>query len=377
MRSPDLAPALMFPPLPRPDHLLSRWLSSPNQSLDLSQEEIDRILSRYNLTTPRSPIDVQGGGRSCRIILHTEQGKAILKRYKHTLILPAVRHSHSILLHLSERHFPAPRLIPTITGDTILVQEDGYYALFEYLEGYFQYHHYLLFPGQAQRFIHLAGESLAALHETLADFKPEGYNPDGFQSRTGKRWRELSWYLNRLRECRNALPALKASTQKNISRVIDQNATWLEDKLYALDETLRDANLPRYLIHGDYGPYNLFFKPKAPVVILDFELASLDWRLMDFAKALQHFTRSRLGFSWWKMKAFFEGYRRLSNLPEAEFSYLPEAWLFLILRRLVVCWERYCRQAHEPYIQESTEILALATWIEEHQQLLRDLIKSR
>jgi hypothetical protein len=45
-------------------------------------------------------------------------------------------------------------------------------------------------------------------------------------------------------------------------------------------------------------------------------------------------------------------------------SYLPDVWTFLTLRRLIVCWYRFCRDGKARWAAEAQEKLDLARWIE-------------
>jgi Ser/Thr protein kinase RdoA (MazF antagonist) len=106
------------------------------------------------------------------------------------------------------------------------------------------------------------------------------------------------------------------------------------------------------------------------VVILDFELARLDWRLTDIATALPSFARSRLGFSLPKMRAFVAGYRARCTVEADELALLPDVWRFLTLRRLIVCWQRFYDTHARRWLDEAAQRLALALWLSDNQPRL-------
>lgn len=352
--------------LPRPDRLFQR-LNVRQRPPQFDRVRAGSILDAYSLKILDEVVVPSGPGRSQNLIFGTAAGKKMLKRYKNVVGLDAVRHEHSILQRLAELDFPAPRLSATTAGETLVQDDDGYYALFDFLDGYFQYHNYLYSPAQTRQFIAMAGAALGALHGALEDFTPAGSNPNGFKSRDGERWRELGWFTEKLDLCRRELLALGLHD-------FAECAGWAEETLHGLDTRLRAARLPRLIIHGDYGPYNLLFKRGVPVVILDFEIARLDWRLTDLPKALGFFAWGRMGFNARRATCFLEGYVSRYPAEDAELRLLPDVWQFLNLRRLIVCWHRYSTTRAPQWLVEAQRRLDLARWLVNHQGLLSRLI---
>lgn len=350
------------PWLRRPDRLY--WRLPGQGQVRVASGKLQALLAGYGLEL-LGDLQAVHLGRGESVVAPTPAGMKVLKRYKATVSTEAIRHEHDILTHLARLDFPAPRLVAGPEGQTwSTAGGDEHYALFDYLDGYFHYHNYWLPPGRARQFIHDSGRALAALHEALREFSPSGHNPNGFQSHDGRRWRELDWFMKRLAECENS-PAHSGSRRRLRDRL-----ALLETELPRLDEALRRAGLPRRIIHGDYGPYNLLFKGGAPVVILDFELARLDWRLTDLAKAIPAFAQTRLGFSRSKMDAFLKGYGSLTPLPPGELHFLPLVWRFLALRRAIVCAHRFFQGGEAHWARQAEQKLRLASWVSRHQPAL-------
>jgi Ser/Thr protein kinase RdoA (MazF antagonist) len=306
-------------------------------------------------------------GRSENAIFETPAGKKMLKRYKKTVIPASLRYEHCILNHLAQIDFPAPRLNRTVEGETLLQKDGRCYALFDVLEGYFQYHNYFLLPGQLRRFIGMSGQALGALHNALRDFTPEEHHTNGFKSREDDRPRDLNLYIDKLDWCRQEMPRLQTDEAHILRRMCAEHASWITEILHDLNNRIEEAAPQRLIIHSDFGPYNLFFKPGAPIVILDFELAHLDWRLADLATALPFFASSRLGFSPKKMSYFLEGYRTSWPIGDRELRLLPAVWLFLTLRRVIFCWYRFCEAPAGRWLVEAQQKLKLARWLIDHQ----------
>ncbi|RPI35101.1 MAG: hypothetical protein EHM70_00735 [Chloroflexota bacterium] len=361
--------------IPRPDRLY-RQFAFRQQPSEIDQGKVRDILLDYGLFLLTPAVAPAGPGRSDTLVLETTDGVKLLKRYKSNLDAAAIRHEHSILRHLARVYFPAPRLTFTTSDDTFIQREDRIYALFDYFDGYFQYHNYFFLPAATRQFVAASGRALGLLHAVLKDFDPEGQNPNGFKSRQGERWRELDWFTEKLAWCKTKLPDLPNEAARELDGMMSKHSAWIESRLRELDVYLRAADPTRLIIHGDYGPYNLFFKQDRPVIILDFELARLDWRLSDLANALPSFARSRLGFNYTRMADFLGAYQSVFPIDQQELQLLPDVWLFLTLRRVIVCWHRYCETQAQGWLDEARQKLALAHWLIDQRIRLSELMLS-
>lgn len=360
--------------LPRPDRLYKQLRSRQAQAT-IARERVQNILSAFGIQYYDRGEVPNGSGRSDNLIVWTNVGKKLLKGYKTTLDYDAIIHEHSILRRLADVRFPAPRLNLAMNGQSIHQMGERYFAMFDVLEGYFQYHNYLFLPKHSRRFLTCAGQALGDLHTALEDFTPAGCQVNGFKSSDGDRWRDLDWYRNKLDASRRmTLADLVHRDVGEASRLMAQ-ARWIDERLCALDAELGAAALPRLIIHGDYGPYNLFFKPDEPVVILDFELARLDWRLTDLATAIGFFAKDRLGLHRGKMRLFLESYRSRSPIGQDELALLPAVWQFLTLRRAIVCWHRYTQTEASNWLSEALQKLELAQWLDHSREMLTNICR--
>lgn len=348
----------------RPGFLLA-GLKSYKARAALTRETTDAVLNEYGLELLREPALPPGGeGRSRTVLVHTNGGKKLLKQYKQSVTQAAIEEEHSILEYLAGIHFcSAPRLVTTRRGETIVQRDGKKFALFDFIEGGFQYYKYILLPHQTRDFITLAGDALAQLHETLASFTPTGTNPNGFASRTGDRWHDLKWYLDKLSEC------VRSTTTRTHS--LAERANELEGMLRALDAELSEMNLPRTTIHGDYGPHNLLFLKNAPVVILDFEIARLDWRALEVVNALWRFGGSSRALIRQKnMKWFFYAFNARLPLTPVELAAIPLLWNFSHVRRCILNWYEYQRAHDEFNLSKAYRHLELLDWLQDPHQLL-------
>lgn len=349
--------------LPRPGLLYYNLIFRRRQpKVDLAK--IKGVLAEYGLELMGDPQWPLGQGRGLTLVVHTPRGKKLLKRYKHTVIRPAITYEHSILTYLAQVDFPSPRLVTTKTGQTLVCRDEDNYALFDFIEGGFQYCRYVLFPGQAQHFVMIAGELLAILHTELQGCVPEGYNPNGFKSQNGDRWRELEWFLSRLTDCVAEASRLNGVAGGEHGAWLLTNAKYLEESLVQLDAMLKEASLPRLIAHGDYGPYNLLFRKNAPVVILDFEIARLDWRVFDLVDAWWRFCNDRLlGLRINKMIDLLDAYQSRLPLTKDELRLMPEVWKFLHIRRCIASWYKFNQTQAGFHLVRARQHLKLVDWM--------------
>lgn len=311
-----------FPMTPRPDRLLRRALARRAATLD--RRTVEAVAERFGLALRgRHRAVTSPGGRGAAVLLRSDQGELLLKRYKPSHEREAIEVEHSVLRELERQDVRAPRLVATPDGQTLLEHEGSIYAVFRYFAGYRHPHEYLMAPSDRRLLESAAGAALGDLHLALARHRPPPSPTNGFVSIRGARVRSVEWYTERL--AHTAAPR----------RV----RAWAHGALWGLWEEL-DDQLTRGVVHGDYGPYNLLVRSGEPPVVIDFELARLDWRLVDLATGIPRFAQRRTGFDVEAGRRVLEGYRKRTGLLPVESRLIPHLLAFLSLQRAAVCWSR-------------------------------------
>lgn len=331
------------------------------------------MIDAYDLELFNYHLKPQGGNRATNIIVQTSKGKKLVKKYKETLGRSTIVMEHSILEYLKMISFPAPHLYPSNSGDTLIECDNHFFAVFDYIEGGFQYQHYFLATGNQNRFIQIAGHVLGQLHRNLEDFLPQGYNPDGFKSKTEGRHRDMNWYLERLEHC------IKQNGNGNSDKktnLLQERSEYLKEEMCRLEDLLNRADLPRTVIHGDYGPYNLLFKKNGSVFVLDFEMARFEWRVAEIIRSWYRFCYDRSGFNLSKMQLLLDSYQADMPLTAEECQLIPEVWKFFNLRRTIRSWYRYHQASNAKMIMDAHQCLERIEWIETNQRKLLDIVGS-
>jgi Ser/Thr protein kinase RdoA (MazF antagonist) len=358
-----------MPFLPHPIFLYQK-IRSHLASYPQISHEFTVILKDYNFELKDYKLKPAGGNRSTSIFIQTSKGKKLLKKYKSTLGHSTIKQEHSLLRYLDKIGFPAPRLFPTKSGDTLKKFGHNYYALFDFIEDGFQYYNFLFFPKQSTEFIYTAGRTLGYLHKKLKNFNPQGFNPDGFQSKVKDRWRNLKWYKQKLDECKKKSTESKSKFLKDKLLTLVSKADYLTEELSRLDNLLLRSNLFRLIIHGDYGPYNLLFRKKAPTVVLDFEMARLDWRLVDIIQAWHRFCHGRFGFNLNKMKLFFNAYQDQMPVYSSELKLIADVWTHINIRGLIRNLHSYYSFGKDSSLESTIKSLRRIDWIAENKDIL-------
>jgi Ser/Thr protein kinase RdoA (MazF antagonist) len=316
--------------LPTPGRLIERArtrLSPP----PVDHWTLIEVLDRYGLAAIGRGRSVPLGWRNQNLIVGTNAGRKVVKRYRESSEAPAIVHEHSVLRYLASVGFPAPRLRSTPGGQTLVSLDGRYFAVSDFIEG-INLASYFFSRGTWLRLAEAAGQVLARLHQALQGFSPSGGHELGFTSFTGARARDASWHLYQLDVLTTATGGSSGSSAG--SGWLAKNAARIGEDIAELDETLREAPLSRVVVHGDFGLHNLMFRRDGSATVLDFELARLEWRLVDLAIVL-----SRLGVA--QGRAFLAGYRGVYDIPSDEWRFLPDVWRFYRLCGAIRSWHKF------------------------------------
>ncbi|MGH2382319.1 MAG: phosphotransferase enzyme family protein [Candidatus Limnocylindria bacterium] len=345
-----------WPSLPRPDRLLRRFMASrragpPDATILRAASDGFALPAPVRLEPVASP-----GGRGTVFAVRDAAGdRWLLKRYKTSLDDRDIEVEHAVLQRLGEIGFHAPRLRRGPSGTTVVHLDGARLALFALAVGHLHPHERVFSPPDRRRLDEQAGALLGDLHQALCGFEPPAASENGFSSLSGPRVRRVGWFTDRLELL--AESAIPADRER---REVAQAAGWISSELDRLDTLLEAAAPPRTVVHGDYGPYNLMLKAGRTPLIIDFELARIDWRLTDIATAIPRFAQRRTGFDRSAARRFLAGYRARTAIGPEELALLPAVAEYLALRRTVVCWDRHASSAGGAWFDQGRERLAFA-----------------
>ncbi len=331
---------------------------------------LQKIISEYDLNLINNNQRSVGGYRGVNLLIETSKGRKLLKKYKPTLGNSTITQEHSILKYLNKAKFPAPLLKTTKSDKTIVTIEKQKFALFDFIDRGYHYNNFILLQRQKNKYIKTAGRTLGYLHKLFLNFEPLGYNPDGFKAISGDRWRTTEWFIEKLNYCIKESDISDGSVIENKLKLLLNYADCYKDQLLGLDYSIKNTNIPSILIHGDYTPYNLLYINYNLVFVLDFEMARLDWRLVDIIRSWHAFCANKIGFDFKKMKIFFDAYQSHMPVLKDELILIPKVWKYFSIINLIQSWRGYFQAGSIDRLDKACHFMNGLKWINHHQQTL-------
>lgn len=343
--------------IPRPGRVV-QYVQSRLDKPQFDSDFVSQILAEYDIKLLQPPENLPLGRRSSNVLIHTTAGKKVLKRYREKWQLERIVYEHSILRQLEAIDFPAIRLFLTPQSESIVQQDGRNYALFDYIEGISYLANYIP-RTHLMHLYQLLGKILAQFHRQMAGFTPDGEFHLGYSAHDAERQRDLDWHLSVLDSLAAKGQSLKDAEAQTLIRQIDEQRGMIQQKLTHLDSILQEAQLPRLLIHGDYGQHNVLVQADGTVALLDFELSRLEWRLIDLIIVL-----SRTAVN--KGRAFMEGYQSEYPLTAQEWELFPQVWQSYMLRGVVQYCQNYFELGDVKRLHSAQQRLQQADWALEH-----------
>lgn len=303
----------------------------------------------------------RGSSKSPKVLISAAGGRYLLKRRAPSREgLARVGYCHAIQVHLSQRRFPLPKLMPTRTGNTMLQLGDRIYELFEYVPGN-SYDGSLDATGDA-------GRLLAFFHRLLASFQSD-HRP------TTASYHNVRSLDDRLAAVRDRIgdPGLAARLQEAYADAA------------ARVERLGIAGWPTQIVHADWHPGNMLFRGSRVVAVIDYDTARLCPRIIDIANGALQFSITMKGSdpaAWpddldvGRFKRFCRGYELVKGcvISTAELEALP--WL-MTEALIVEAALPVAATGHFAGIEGATFLRMVdrkAAWIREHAARLTALI---
>jgi Ser/Thr protein kinase RdoA (MazF antagonist) len=314
--------------------------------------ELAWVLSHYALGELRAVQRVERGFVNDNRVVETSSGRYFVKRRHPDLRRPdLIRAQHDLMGQLRRAGFPAPAIVPTLSGETFLALDGELYEVHEYIEGG---------PYDHDRPEHLeaAALTLGRYHTCVQGFAPQAlrdlgklYSPT-ILSRNLANLAE-AWELDREPDLAQIAHRLEAHALELATRFAGHDA------------------LPHLVIHGDYYAGNLLFDGDRIVGVVDYDKARWQPRVVELAEVLIYFASPRPGplrhlvypgfLQWEPFARFWRSYACVIVPDEHEVRALPDyircIWLSISLQRLLEKGPRLPEA-----LDALREVLALGDW---------------
>jgi homoserine kinase type II len=314
--------------------------------------ELRRVLGYYDLGELRAAWRIKLGFVNDNWAVETVRGQYFLKRRHPNLHRPdLIRVQHDLMEWLRQAGFPAPAIVPTVSGETFLALDGEFYEIHEYIEGQ---------PYDHDRPDHLeeAARTLGHYHTCVKGFTSQALRDLGAP------------YSPTI--LRTTLTDLGEAWGLDRDPDLAQIAGQLE--AHALDLAARFAGLgalPHLVIHGDYYGGNLLFDGDRIVGVVDYDKARWQPRVVELAEALIYFATERSGhlkhivysgtLDLGVVRQFLAAYTEMVSLSESEIHALPH-WIRTIWLCASLNPPLEPLMSPEAAPQAAPEVLALAGW---------------
>lgn len=240
-------------------------MSQPDRTPAASH--IARALGSYDIG-PVSAIEPLGGGHLNEPhVVAAGRGRYFVKLLApHLSAPPALEARHAFIEHLTAAAVPVPRLVRTAHGRTCARSDGRVVEVYEFVVGRA---HRRGDVTQAKA----AGEVIANLHRAALDFDPPA---PGIRRGWLAPEEDLA-YLDRYeQQMRTYVPAPEAfAPVEQVKRVVRKTSA-----------DLAAADLPTAMIHGDFRPGNLMYRPAGGPAITDFDYCHVAPLIFDLATAI-------------------------------------------------------------------------------------------
>jgi homoserine kinase type II len=229
--------------------------------------DVGHVLKFYDLGTLENVTKAYHGFVNETVFVQTSEGHFVLRRNHRRLNEESHRYRHAMMLWLNEQGFPAPDLLPTRDGETLLVLDGRSYEITRYISG----HEYD--PANPEHLLGV-GEMLARYHHAISGFDaPPGEPPLRYNAH-------------------NVMALSERLLERDIMGELYDILTWYDTRAAHLRSILPDSqyeNLPHLVIHGDIHRDNFLFVNNEVVSLLDYDQAAWDARIVDLADAIVGF----------------------------------------------------------------------------------------
>jgi len=307
-----------------------------------------QILESYDIGKVSGCEVLEGGMFLKPLLVITDTGKYVLRGHTFRNTEPSFQFQADVLAHLRRMGIRTPQVIRDSLGRLGQRRGSAFWAVHEYVDG----HNYSWTAWRAAKavpnFLEGIGSQMARIHDTLADAQPRGESsfPSGFPpiqflsiEAIHRQWNED---LDRLHS--GMAPHSPRSQEALVANRNEVENCWQVLKKEVT--SLRIADLPRQLVHGDVSPVNMIFKGGNPeFVLIDWDCVHLGLRLYDALGDILNRPPRELAehdeFDFDEVRCYLKGYQEGTGqrITHREMTCVPA---FCLARQLEDLRQRLC-----------------------------------
>jgi homoserine kinase type II len=260
---------------------------------DVSFEDLEKLLTEYDIGSPRSFKGIAEGVENSNFHLQTDRGGYVLTLYEKRVSADDLPFFLGLMEHLATHGIDCPQPVRNRAGKNSIVLNGRPAALLTFLDGVSLRKPDVMHCAQA-------GEALAKLHAAGAGFKPVRGN-----SLSVAGWKKLA------ADTRADADSVQAGLASLIDTTLDEMNAW-------------PTTLPSGIIHADLFPDNVLFTDGKISGLIDFYFACNDAFAYDIAIMLNAWCFEPDGaYNITKGKSLLSAYRQHRELTVQEIQALP------------------------------------------------------
>jgi homoserine kinase type II len=260
----------------------------------VSQNQLDELLSNYNIGKPLKLEAIEQGIENSNYFLTTDKAKYVLTIYEKRVNKADLPFYLNLMEHLSKKNVPCPVPIKNKEGGNLSEVNGRPCAIISFLSGK---------NTKSIQNTHLAelGANMAKMHLATSDFAMELKNNFSLNA-----WGSL---FNSVKDNADSLKAgLKSEIEEQLGRL---TVSW-------------PSSLYRGVVHADLFPDNVFFHNDKLVGIIDYYFACNDYLMYDVAICLNAWCfENNNEFNVTKAKKLLSSYNQVRKISEEELNALP------------------------------------------------------
>ncbi|MBU1863413.1 MAG: phosphotransferase [Candidatus Omnitrophica bacterium] len=255
-------------------------------------KRIQRVIAEYDIGTYVDHGDVGGGYRNKGYWVKTAHGEYFLKiilEYSNCIDELAffemkINHTINDKTHKRGYGFRVPHLYATKHGKPFVKIKKQAFVLYEFVKGDFA-----SWGESTGHRLKPTATMLAELHSILSE-----YNDEIPQFRIGgdNAYHDLVKKIEKFKILRKECEQKPFTKRTAVEKKFLSHADSFIEKLAQLKSLFPPeayAALPKQLVHMDLAPIHLLYRINKPILIIDWEMARLDTRAVDFVKGITNF----------------------------------------------------------------------------------------
>jgi Ser/Thr protein kinase RdoA (MazF antagonist) len=333
---------------------------------------VSALAEAYDLG-PWESIDMLPVGESDHYRLIAGSGEYAIRRSHRSKTSTDMRFEHELVAHLRDSGFPAPVVVPTVSGDTCAAVDGDLYSVSVFVDGSgFE-------AGNAEH-LRESARALAEYHRISASFRP-----------LSSRFQE-PFLKEILRERLTEMPPPEAIS--DFADAYADHDPQIPDVLVSLYYTLEKSEdvlglldwlypgLPLLTIHGGCWRSSALFSGDRLITMLGFDSARYEARVLDLAIALHTFAKvfGEHGSPDFKVpldleivSGFLGAYLQANPLEPAEVEALPALLAARPLKRAIGKYRSMIEAelVSQGHVRKTAQEVARVRWLEAHGKELR------